>query len=241
MEENQERGRAMAVVQDPATNHFGRQFYYAIQNRELHQAADCLTEMVRRHVALYPHNDVALQVFMSAHLVSGFDLAGYLKIDQLEPLEEILAAEIQRYRGEYIQYSDPVSLMVHHVIHKVTALCGLEEPHASGRMNQVKDYIDRYFDDPDLNVSDLSLRFDISLSYLSRTFKKVVGQGINDYIHLVRIQNAQKLLSETELPISQVALRVGYSSSNAFIRAYRNAQGVPPGAYRARIQQLRNL
>lgn len=231
----------MTRIPDPATDHFGRQFFYAIQNRELHHAADCLTEMVRRHVAMYPDQDVALQVFMSAHLVSAFDLAGYLKIDQLEPLEEILAAEIIRYRGEYAEYNDPVSLMVHHVIHKVTALCGLEKHHASGRMDQVKTYIDQYYHDPDLNVSDLSLRFDISLSYLSRTFKKVMGQGINDYIHLVRIQNAQRLLSETELSIGQVAQQVGYSSSNAFIRAYRNAQGVPPGAYRARIQQLRNL
>lgn len=230
----------LASIQNPTSNHLGRQFYYAIQNRELPNAADYLTEMVRRHVFLHPDNDEALQVFMSAHLVSAFDLAGYLKIDQLEPLESILRSEILRYREEYVRYNDPVSLMVHHIIHKVTALCGLEVPHASGRMDQVKGYIDIYYSDPELNVSDLSVRFDVSLSYLSRTFKKATGQGINDYIHQVRIANAKTLLAETKMSISQIAQKVGFTSSNAFIRAYRNQEGIPPGAYRSHIQQLKD-
>lgn len=229
----------MSKALHPATNHIGRQFYYAIQNRELHNAADYLTEMVRRHVEIYPNNDDALQVFMSAHLVSAFDLAGYLRISQLEPLESILAAEILRFRVEYVQYNDPVSLLVHHVIHKVTALCGLDVPYTNGRIDQIKGYIDFYYGDPNLNVSDLSIRFDVSLSYLSRTFKQITGQGINEYIHQVRIQHAKELLTQTDLPISQVAEKVGYSSSNAFIRAYRNAEGVPPGAYRTHVKQLK--
>ncbi len=230
----------MPKATHPASNHIGRLFYYAIQNKELHMAADYLTEMVRRQVEIYPDNDEALQVFISAHLVSAFDLAGYLRIGQLEPLESILELEIRRFRGEYTQYNDPVSLMVHHIIHKVTALCGLDEPHASGRMDQVKGYIDVYYGDPDLNVSDLSVRFDVSLSYLSRTFKKAIGQGINEYIHQVRILNAKELLADTNLPISQVAAKVGYSSSNAFIRSYRNSEGVSPGAYRSHVKQLKD-
>ena len=225
---------------DPAVNHIGRQFYFAIQNKQLTDAADYLTEMVRRHVDMYPDNDLALQVFMSAHLVSAFDLAGDLKIDQLEPLERILQSEVQRYRTEYVQHSDPVDIMVHHIMQKVSALCGLEASQASGRMEQVRGYIDIFYASPDLNVSDLSIRFDLSLSHLSRTFKQVTGQGINDYIHEVRIRNARKLLAETDMPISEVATNVGYTSSNAFIRAYRNMEGVPPGAYRTHIRQLRN-
>ena len=228
----------MDHCKDPTQNHIGRQFYYAIQNRQLAEAADALTEMVRRHITLYPDNDLALRVFMSAHLVSAFDLAGDLRIDQLEPLELILESAVQRFHGEYLQFSDPVSLMVHHVMHKVSALCGLEASHASSRMEQVKGYVDNFYASPDLNVSDLSLRFDISLSYLSRTFKQVTGQGLGDYIHEVRIRNARKLLAETDLPISEVAASVGYTSSNAFIRAYRNIEGVPPGAYRNRVRQI---
>ena len=226
------------TISDPGSNHIGRQFYYAIQNQQLADAADYLTEMVRRHVDMYPDNDLALRVFMSAHLVSAFDLAGNLKLEQLEPLEHILQSEIQRFHTEYVQYNDPVSIMVHHIMQKVSALCGLESSHASGRMERVKGYIDIFYASPDLNVSDLSVRFDLSLSHLSRTFKQVTGQGINDYIHEVRIRNARKLLAETDMPISEVAKNVGYTSSNAFIRAYRNIEGVPPGAYRAHIRQL---
>lgn len=218
--------------------HIGRRFFYAIQNLELDQAADYLADMVRRHMSMYPDNDLALQVFISAHLVSAFDLAGNLKIEELEPLEDILRIEIQRFRTEYTQYRDAVSLLVHHIMHKVSALCGLQAVHASKRMELVKAYIDHHYSSPDLNVSDLSIKFDISMAYLSRTFKQVTGENLRDYIHQVRIRNAQRLLATTDMPISQVAAEVGYSSANAFIRAYRSTEGVPPGAYRRRVQQI---
>lgn len=218
--------------------HIGRRFFYAIQNLELDQAADYLADMVRRHMSMYPDDDLALQVFISSHLVSAFDLAGNLNIERLEPLEDILRLEIRRFRTEYTQYRDAVSLMVQHIMHKVSALCGLQAVRANKRMETVKAYIDHHYDSPDLNVSDLSMKFDISISYLSRTFKEVTGENLSDYIHRVRIKAAQQLLAATDLPISLVAAKVGYSSSNAFIRAYRSTEGVPPGAYRRRIQQI---
>ena len=218
--------------------HIGRRFFYAIQNLELDQAADYLADMVRRHMSMYPDDDLALQVFISSHLVSAFDLAGNLNIERLEPLEDILRLEIHRFRTEYTQYRDAVSLMVQHIMHKVSALCGLQAVRANKRMETVKAYIDHHYDSPDLNVSDLSMKFDISISYLSRTFKEVTGENLSDYIHRVRIKAAQQLLAATDLPISLVAAKVGYSSSNAFIRAYRSTEGVPPGAYRRRIQQI---
>lgn len=227
-------------IVDPSDNiHIGRRFFYAIQNLELEDAADYLAGMVRRHLSIYPDSDLALQVFISSHLVSAFDMAGNLKIEQLEPLEEILAAEIRRFRTEYARYNDAVSLLVHHVMQKVSSLCGLQATHASKRMEMVRAYIDHHYSSPDLTVSDLSLKFDLSISYLSRTFKQVTGENLRDYIHAVRIQKAQHLLAATDLPISQVAAEVGYTSSNAFIRAYRTTEGVPPGAYRRRVRQIR--
>ncbi len=224
---------------DPTDNvHIGRRFFYAIQNLELSNAADYLANMVRRHMSMYPDNDLALQVFISAHLVSAFDLAGNLKIERLEPLEEILRSEIQRFRTEYTQYHDAVSLMIHHIMHKVSSLCGLQATMANKRMDTVKAYIDHHYDSPELTVSDLSIKFDISISYLSRTFKQVTGENLHDYIHSVRIRHAQRLLATTNMPIGQVATEVGYASSNAFIRAYRATEGVPPGAYRRRVQQI---
>lgn len=229
----------MPHITDPVENHIGRQFYYAIQNNQFHEAADLLTEMVRREFFIYPDNDLVIQVFMSAHIVSAFDLAGILRIEQLEPLEAILESELVRYHREYQQHSDPVSLLVHHIMQKISALCGVSSSSASGRMEQVKQYIDTFYSSPDLNVTDLSIRFDMSLSHLSRTFRQVTGQKLNDYIHEVRIRHAQELLAETDMPISQLALQVGYSSSNAFIRAYRNIEGVSPGTYRTRVRRLK--
>ena len=51
---------------------------------------------------------------------------------------------------------------------------------------------------------------------------------------LCRIACAKDLLASTELPVSEVALRAGYSDVNNFIRTFRKESGLSPLRYRER-------
>jgi AraC-like DNA-binding protein len=105
-------------------------------------------------------------------------------------------------------------------------------------MEEVQRAIDERYADPDLSATRLAEEFGFSISYLSRTFKKAAGVGLNDYLHSVRISHAKELLRNTDLPINDIAAQVGFSSASAFIRAYRAAEAITPGAYRERAQRL---
>lgn len=69
-------------------------------------------------------------------------------------------------------------------------------------------------------------------TYFSRKFKEIVGAGFRDYLTFVRLREAAELLRKTHLPISEVARRCGFNSSNYFGDAFRNAYGMPPRQYR---------
>lgn len=85
-----------------------------------------------------------------------------------------------------------------------------------------------------ITLKSLSDKFSVSQAHLSRKFKKTVKTGINEYIKYVRILHAQKLLSETTLPITKIAEQCGFNDSNYFSTTFKKAIGTSPVKYRNR-------
>lgn len=67
----------------------------------------------------------------------------------------------------------------------------------------------------------------------------VAGTSFRDLANGVRIDRARSLLRETATSITDIALRLGYSAPNHFARAFLNATGESPRAYRARRSPAR--
>lgn len=78
---------------------------------------------------------------------------------------------------------------------------------------------------------------DVRMSYFhfSRAFKQSMGMTATNYIAERRIERAKKMLEETELPISEIALRSGFSSQSHFTTAFRRLAGATPKAFRAAL------
>jgi YesN/AraC family two-component response regulator len=99
-------------------------------------------------------------------------------------------------------------------------------------MAQVLTYIDANISSPDLSLQMAADHIGMSSSAFSRSFKEKVGKNFKEYVDAVRILHAKKLLSETELPIEQIASSVGYDTITSFYRMFKNYTGIAPGEYR---------
>ena len=53
-----------------------------------------------------------------------------------------------------------------------------------------------------------------------------------NYIAYVRVDRAKQLLSDTDLPIREIAAQVGFLSSGVFIKTFKKELGITPGQYR---------
>ncbi|MDD3334065.1 MAG: response regulator [Eubacteriales bacterium] len=69
-------------------------------------------------------------------------------------------------------------------------------------------------------------------SYLSRLFKQTVGVSFSDYLIQARIQKATQLLEQTDLPVEEVALRVGIENLSYFYKFYKRETGRTPRSSR---------
>ncbi|MBQ4283994.1 MAG: helix-turn-helix transcriptional regulator [Lachnospira sp.] len=86
--------------------------------------------------------------------------------------------------------------------------------------------------DKRISLDDISTKFHISRSYLSKKFKAVTGFGFKEYLINIRIKKACSLLLETDRSITDIAFECGFNDSNYFGDAFRNVKGVSPHKYR---------
>lgn len=92
--------------------------------------------------------------------------------------------------------------------------------------------IDERFRDPMLNVSDVANSMDLSLTHISKIFKKYHRMNISDYISRVRVEAAKGLL-ERGVQLQDIASTCGFGSLRTFMRVFHKLEGITPGQYRS--------
>ena len=83
-----------------------------------------------------------------------------------------------------------------------------------------------------MTQAEIAKEFRISLTALKLTFQCLYGMPIETYLRKKRISEAKRLLRETELPVSEIAHRVGYDSHSQFSAMFRSNEGQSPMMYR---------
>lgn len=100
------------------------------------------------------------------------------------------------------------------------------------RFAKVLDFIDKHLDEP-LSIEQLSSVAHFSKFHFHRQFTNYVGMAPNRYIQLVRLRRAsQRLAYNVFEPITNIALQAGFEHAESFSRAFKNAFGQSPSAFR---------
>ena len=96
---------------------------------------------------------------------------------------------------------------------------------------EVTRYIDEHFAE-DLTLTGLSRRFNLSSAYFSRLFKQYAHDSFSGYLASRRFTEADRLLMDPSIPITEVAFRCGYSNPAVFSRAFLAQRKCSPSKFR---------
>lgn len=100
-------------------------------------------------------------------------------------------------------------------------------------VNDVYRIVEDNFSNTELNVTAIAELMGKNLDYVSRTFKRLTGEGLLDHIQKIRIDKAKELIeADSSLTIQQVAASVGYLSCESFARVFKNREGITPGRFK---------
>ncbi len=102
----------------------------------------------------------------------------------------------------------------------------------SREVMSVLDYIQHNYSSP-ITQKSIAAELYISESLINERFQSMFGMSCREIIMLSRVRHAEPLLLNTDLPLLDIAIRVGFNSTKVFARAFRRVNGVSPSEYRA--------
>lgn len=87
----------------------------------------------------------------------------------------------------------------------------------------------------EISCEALAERAYLSVNYFRTVFKAVTGKTIIGMLQQIRIQEACRLLAETDRSVSEIGLHVGYKDTKFFTHLFKQQTGLSPSAWRKQI------
>ena len=102
---------------------------------------------------------------------------------------------------------------------------------------EIKKYLDSMYATPEINLQDISDKFNLSVCYICVRFKKITGDSINNYLTHIRMKHAKNLIKKGQYSAEQIAYMVGYTDPNYFYRVFKKNTGMTISEYRKKANE----
>lgn len=108
----------------------------------------------------------------------------------------------------------------------------MKQSHNLQLQQRILAWLEENYARPDLNLAMAAEEFHISRKYVSSFLKDQTGKSFNAYVEELRLSNAMKLLRESDLSVTEIAIACGFSTQNTFYKAFRRRFDISPSAVR---------
>lgn len=95
----------------------------------------------------------------------------------------------------------------------------------------IKEFVEEHYAEP-ISLELIADKVNLSVNYVSAVFRKETGVNFTDYLTAKRIEQAMDMLRKTDLPIKDIAERVGYTDVRYFSKLCKKTLGMKPTEYR---------
>ena len=105
---------------------------------------------------------------------------------------------------------------------------------ADWQVRKVTAYMREHLDEP-IGLDVLADLVGLSRFHFCTAFRLATGSTPHNWLVGLRIERARQLLAQPELPVTAIALAVGYETPSSFTASFRKVTGVTPTAFRQRL------
>ena len=150
---------------------------------------------------------------------------------------ELLSREVPNQEPSARLFVDQaIDLLCIHLVraHSSFAALALEAPRgglADWQLRRVTQYMREHLA-KEIGLDELAALVNLSRFHFCTAFRKATGQTPHNWLMILRIEEARRLLETPALAVTDVALAVGYQTPSSFAAAFRKLVGTTPSAYR---------
>ncbi len=99
------------------------------------------------------------------------------------------------------------------------------------RFKPLLEYLEQHYDDK-ITIESAARFVNLNPYHFCKTFKKLTGRTFIDYVNLCRVEEAERLLLETDFTVTEIAGKVGCDNPNYFTKLYKQYKGITPSGAR---------
>lgn len=196
-----------------------------VRRRDMESAKALLNELLG-FVLLAEGTDLSLIRTRAFELTV---LLSFVAMDNGAPPERIFNMT-QRYLDtlqQTVLFEDICYILQEIVENFVDVISVPESAGSNTAVRRAVEYIAQHYDQP-ISIQQVAEMLKLSPSYFSSLFSRKMGMGFHAYLTRVRIEEATRLLTATDYPISQIASFVGYADQSSFTKAFSRLMGITP-------------
>ncbi|MDA3957019.1 AraC family transcriptional regulator, partial [Oceanispirochaeta sp.] len=102
----------------------------------------------------------------------------------------------------------------------------------SSHFQEIEQRLLASYRDPSCCVQSLADELKFSVNYLRQIYKDFSGQSLSDEINRLRVEEAARLLLESDNPVKEIYARAGFSNYNSFFTSFKKMKGHTPALFR---------
>lgn len=155
---------------------------------------------------------------------NAMDETGY---EKLQSFRHVLSfASIYEYQENFMDFILELSDRIN---------CFEEDSQSIQKIKKAIEYIQQRYNE-DINLAVVSNYISMNYSLFSYSFKQYTGTNFVNYIKKLRVDEAKKLLEQTDMKIIEISKTVGYPNEKHFMKLFKLYCGVSPSEYRKNMQ-----
>jgi two-component system response regulator YesN len=110
-------------------------------------------------------------------------------------------------------------------------ITSLRRDQLKGGIQRVKKYIDAHYGE-NISLKSIAADFYMNAVYLGRLFRKSYGMYFNEYLLKIRVEEAKKLLRQTDLRMYEISAKIGFQNVDYFVTQFEKLEQKSPTEYR---------
>ena len=120
----------------------------------------------------------------------------------------------------------------------LVTLLGSKGRGGGGVADKAREYILTHITER-ISLGDVAEYACVSPGYMSKSFKRIMGMSLVDYINTMKIERAKELMGEgQESRIADIALSLGFHNIYYFSKVFRKVEGIPPTEYMKKLHTM---
>ncbi|OMF69092.1 response regulator transcription factor [Paenibacillus glucanolyticus] len=150
------------------------------------------------------------------------------RLSSLEPMTE--------WHDRNLSLGELKRLFTDFAVESANYISHLRKEQHKGGIQKIRAYIEANFHE-NISLKSIAGKFYMNPVYLGQLFKKAYGVYFNDFLLQLRVNEAKRLLRQTDLRIYEVAERVGFGNPDYFVTQFEKIERMTPSEYRSRLMK----